>query len=1124
MWSNFSFLQQEFEPMFAMANKAEQHAYNDPIYCAFLCRKSLEQFIKWMYDNDEDLTIPADTTLNSLIFEQSFKNAIPQSLFRNINFIRITGNVAAHGSKKVEVNESLASVKFLFDFSLWVVRIYSRTLTPVVQFDENLLPKGDLIERTRKEAEQLAKQYEDTRQQLLRANEELLSKENFVKELEQRLAEVHAIKEQNREQVVLVSSVSEAETRLLYVDVLLKEAGWDISLPNATEFIINNCIVDGEIAKADYVLWGDDGKPLAVVEAKKTKLDAHKGQRQAEVYASGLEKIYAQRPILFYTNGFETNIWDDTFYPPREVQGFYTKDELQLLINRRIIRKPLSQQQINREIIDRYYQEEAIKRVAETLEKKARGALLVMATGSGKTRTAAALTDLLTKANWAKRILFLADRNALVTQAKNAFNKHLPQLTAIDLTKEDEDTASRIVFSTYQTMMNCVDNSKVDGLRFYGVGHFDVVIIDEAHRSIYERYRAIFKYFDAIYIGLTATPKADADKDTYEAFGLEPHNPTYAYELDRAVNDGYLVPPRAIKVPLKFPREGIKYKDLSAEDKERYERDFLETHGIVPDEVSNSAINDWLFNVDTVNKVLELLMEKGLKIEGGDKLGKTIIFAKNHNHAKFIEECFNNLYPDCKGKMLRVIDNQVYNAQDMIYQFSNPENKEFLIAVSVDMLDTGIDIPEILNLVIFKPVRSKSKFWQMIGRGTRLRPGIFGPRDDKKFFYVFDVCGNIEFFSSQIPETEPRLRGTLSEQIFKAKLRVAFILQEYRNLNLYQAFQQQLINELHQTVSSFNADDFRVRMELRYVEKYKNRDEWNELSNYNVIEIENHLAHLYSDDSNEPAKRFDLMMLQYILQDVERGKKTNCHKQQIQLTTRGLLKKLSIPVVKAQENLINAVLEDTFWINADIPTLDETRLALRNLIQYIEFEKQKILYTNIEDTLADVEEVNLLNQYQELGAYQKRVEKFIRENRNHITIHRIINNQPITKQEVEELERLLFSIDKNGNKELLEKAIDGKPLGKFIRSILGLDVNAAKEVFGNFLSNANLNPTQIHFINIIIDYLSVNGTIDKQLLFERPFTEINDQGLTGVFSMEQAGTIVKIIDTINKNATEAITG
>lgn len=757
-----------------------------------------------------------------------------------------------------------------------------------------------------------------------------------------------------------------------------------------------------------------------------------------------------------------------------------------------------------------------------TLENKARGALLVMATGSGKTRTAAAITDVLTKANWAKRILFLADRNALVTQAKNAFNTYLPQLTAIDLTKEEEDTASRIVFSTYPTIMNRIDNAKIEGNRYYGVGHFDVVIIDEAHRSIYMRYKSIFKYFDAIFMGLTATPKADGDKDTYEQFGLEAHNPTYAYELDKAVNDGYLVPPKGTKVPLKFPREGVKYNELTAEEKEAYEKDFLEATGAVPDAVDSSAVNTWLFNKDTVDKVLKILMDKGLKIEGGDRLGKTIIFAKNHDHAVFIEACFDKLYPHERGKMLRLIDNTVYNAQEMIYRFSDAENQEFQIAVSVDMLDTGIDIPEILNLVLFKPVRSKAKFWQMIGRGTRLRKDIFGPGKDKKNFYVFDVCANVEFFSSNIKETEPDVSGTLSERVFNAKLSLAFLLAQSLQSDADAILQQQLSDELHCIVSTFTTDDFRVRMEMMYVEKYKNRDEWNDLKLTDVLEIENHLAHLYIDEaSDEAARRFDLMTLKLMLQQTEKLPRFTYYQQQIKDTVKGLLKKLSIPPVKQQEELIRSLLEDVYWINADVAAHNETRLALRNLVQYVEPEERKNLYTNFEDTLANIEEVEIFAQYQELGSYKKRVEKFIRDNYDNITIHRICNNKPITKTELEELERLLFSIDKNGNKERLEKAIDGKPLGSFIRSILGLDINAAKEAFAEFLHKGNLSVDQINFINTIIDYLSVKGTIDRQMLFAKPFTEINDQGLAGVFDMEQGGRIISIVDRINKNAIEA---
>lgn len=1118
MTSNFTFLQQEFESLLHTAQRAEQHVHTDPMYCAILCRKSLEEFIKWLYDHDEDLEIPPDTTLNSLMHEQSFKNLVPPALFRNINLVRKIGNNAIHTNQRTEKRDAIASLKILHDFGLWVVRLYSRGQTPVIPFEESILPTGEPVERTRLQMQELARQYQDVQQQLIRANEELQRNEQLARQLQEKLQEVHEVKQQNTVSAgEFTFSVSEAETRRIYIDALLKEAGWDLAAPRTIEFEVKGMPHDGGIGYADYVLWGDDGKPLGVVEAKKTMADAYKGKRQAELYANCLEQMFGQRPVIYYTNGFETHTWDDTFYPPRQVQGFYTKDELQLLINRRTTRKKLAEIPIDKEIVNRYYQEEAIKRVEETLEKKARGALLVMATGSGKTRTAAALADIFTKANWAKKILFLADRNALVTQAKNAFNTLLPHLTAIDLTKEEEDTASRVVFSTYPTIMNRIDSTKVDGHRYYGVGHFDVIIIDEAHRSVYMKYRAIFEYFDAIFIGLTATPKSDADKDTYELFGLELHNPTYAYELDTAVNDKYLVPPKAMKVPVRFPRDGVKYNELSEEEKKEYEKEFLENYGYIPEEVSGSAINTWLFNEDTVNKVLDVLMEQGQKIEGGDLLGKTIIFAKNHNHAVYIEECFNKRYPQYAGKMLRIIDNQVYNTQDMIYRFSDPENREFQIAVSVDMLDTGIDIPEILNLVFFKPVRSKAKFWQMVGRGTRLCKNIFGPGMDKECFYIFDVCGNLEFFSTNIKETEPGLRGTLSQQIFTAKLNLAFILEERKATGEDLLLKVQLLDELHQIVVALKEDDFRVRMKLQYVEKYRSRDQWNALSNLDVSAIENHISPLYTDNkSEESARWFDLMILNLMLAQVQQSPRQKFYQLQVTETTRGLLKKLSIPDVKAKEPLIRHIQEDEYWQQAGLTTHNQSRLDLRHLIKYIDPVFKPNLYTNFKDEVGNIEEVQILTQYQELGSYKKRVEKFIRDNQHHITIHRIRNNKPITGQEIEELERLLSGLDQNSNKELLEKVTKGQSLAAFIRSILGLDINAAKEAFAGFLSKGNMSATQINFINAIIDYFSVNGTIDKKMLFDKPFTDIDYRGISGVFNNEETVKVISIIDKLNE--------
>ena len=578
--------------------------------------------------------------------------------------------------------------------------------------------------------------------------------------------------------------VSEADTRRRYIDLSLKEAGWDDLQPDYhLEYTVTGMPISTNqsgVGYVDYVLWGDNGLPLAVIEAKKAMADPRQGKHQAELYADCLAQMTGQRPIIFYSNGFDTFLWDDQFYPERKVQGFYSKDELQLLIDRRTTRLDIRQFSVNNAITNRAYQLEAIKRVAENsvcensagqLRGRARQSLLVMATGSGKTRTAASLVEMLTKCHWAKRVLFLADRNALVTQAKKAFNEHLPHLSAINLTQEKEDNGTRLVFSTYPTIMNRIDGLD-GGERFYGVGHFDVIIIDEAHRSIYQKYKAIFDYFDALLIGLTATPKTEVDHNTYRLFGIEDDNPTFAYELNSAVEEGFLVPPKAISVPLQFVREGVKYHDLSEQEKAQYEEKFGDpSTGEVPDAISSSALNKWLFNTDTVDKVLAHLMTYGIKVQGGDKLGKTIIFAKNHEHALFIEQRFNKNYPEYAGKFLRVIDNYASKAQSLLETFvdhyaeHNPQ-----IAVSVDMMDTGVDAPRVVNLVFFKPVRSATKFWQMIGRGTRLCPDLFGAGKDKTYFVIFDFCQNFEFFGENPDGIEGRAVKSLTQQIFAAKL------------------------------------------------------------------------------------------------------------------------------------------------------------------------------------------------------------------------------------------------------------------------------------------------------------------------------------------------------------------
>lgn len=681
--TNFSFIQSDWLPLKQTLTDAEKSVYASPEYAAILCRKSLEEWVHWLYENDVDLELPYDTTLNSLMFQQEFKDLLSDTLFKQVNVVRKLGNDAVHTNFKIQPTSALHALKIMHNFSGWVVRVYSGTKVIVPPFNESVVPV---------ESEEVK-----TKKQLKVLENELLQTKEINRKLQDEL-ERNKLNKEAHENIVPPSDPNEALTRKLYIDLLLQEAGWDANGHNVSEYPVTGMPTgDGKnngIGKVDYVLWGDDGKPLAVVEAKRTSREPRVGQNQAKLYADCLEQAHHQRPIIFYTNGFETWIWDDVEYAPRKIYGFYKKDELALLIQRRTTRKSLIESEINKDIAGRYYQIEAIRSIGKVLENRGRESLLVMATGSGKTRTAAAIVDLLSKCNWAKRVLFLADRTALVYQARNAFTNHLPHLPNVDLTREKDTIDARVVFSTYQTMINQIDNAFDDNQRHFSIGHFDVIIFDEIHRSVYNRYKAIFEYFDGYRIGLTATPKSEADRDTYQLFNLEPGIPTYAYELDQAVEDNFLVPPKGITVPIKFQREGIKYAELSPEEQLKYEEEFTDpVTGEFPNEINSSALNNWLFNTGTVDKVIGHLMENGIKVAGGDRLGKTIIFARNHRHAKFIEERFNIQYPHYKGHFCKVIDNYEEYAYDILKRFSEKESSPH-IAISVDMLDTGIDVPE----------------------------------------------------------------------------------------------------------------------------------------------------------------------------------------------------------------------------------------------------------------------------------------------------------------------------------------------------------------------------------------------------------------------------------------------
>lgn len=1141
--SNFKFLQTEWLSLYRKLKTAEERVIIEPVSAASYCRLVLEESMHLIYDL-EHIEKPFNTELVNLMNEEGIKNVIPYHLREGLHIVRKTGNNAAHYGNRITSKEALISIRYIYDFTKWFALNYSKSAPELPDlFDEQSIPKLGEKQRQIKEQqqeqekvyqqllEQVAKLQQEKESILAKAQESEATLESFKLQTEQAVKDLKKQKQSRFKPIA--TEFTEAQTRQHLIDVDLKEAGWfQLTEGRDLEYPVLGMPVTADNPRGngfvDYVLWDDNGKPLALIEAKRTTKDVEIGKHQATLYANCLEKIHGQRPIIFYTNGYETKIWEDTFYSsPRRVYGFYTKEELQWLIQKRTTIKDIRKATINTAIANRPYQFEAINRVAETfvtdgatgLCGNKRRALLVMATGSGKTRTAAALVDVLFKNNWVKRVLFLADRNALVRQAKNNFSEYLPDLSSIDLTEEKENDTTRLVFSTYPSMMNRIDSIRNAEERFYGVGHFDLIIVDEAHRSIYNRYKAIFDYFDASVVGLTATPKDGIDHNTFELFGCSNEDPTFLYELHQAVPQ-YLNPYKNIDITTNFLREGIKYKDLTDKEKEKFEQTFEDkTTGLFPEEIRANAMNKWLFNKDTVNKVLDALMQHGLKIEGGDKLGRTIIFAVNQNHAKFIVDCFTERYPDKPAGFISMIHNEVSHAQSLIdafcdkYKENNPQ-----IAVSVDMMDTGIDAVRILNLVFFKVVRSYAKFWQMIGRGTRLCEDVFGPNQPKDHFLIFDVCGNFDFFEVQKQGKETKIGKPITQQIFESRVHLSRLLietDEEGDLELSTS----LRDLLHKSITQLDKSRFQVAMNLKYVDEFSNRTRWNNLDSSDVHTLEEYLSDLPIPESiNEMARRFDLMMLKLQMATLMMSGTKKKFEETLIDIAEGLSLKYTIPAVLRSKPLIESIKKQDFYKGISQKKLDCIREELRELVQYLESSNRAIIFTNLQDSdvIVSVNEPDLSSNYG--ASYRRRVESFIRENRHQLTISKLQSNEPITAKELKLLEDILFDGDERGTRSDFVKEFGEEPLGVFIRGIIGLDVKAAQNAFAEFLQAGSLRADQMTFIQNIITYLTKNGTIEPSMLFEPPFTDMNDQGLLGLFEDGDAHKVISIIERINENA------
>ncbi|RBQ16231.1 restriction endonuclease subunit R [Spongiactinospora rosea] len=1103
--SNFGFLKAEWPSLYDQAIRAERLAIADPRTSCFYARRTIELALNWLYKVDDTLREPHHRDLSAMINEPTLVNLAGPALRAKMDVIRRQGNLAVHSARPVHSRDATRTVAELFHVLYWLARNYAQHEADVpasgLEFDASVIPvpePASVRQKKQAELQAMATKFSEQQEELAKERRRSQDLDAEVMRLREQIKAAKLVNAQRRD----THDYNEAETRSHLIDLLLHEAGWPLDKAEDREYSVDrlSSTKSGK-GRVDYVLWDDDGRPLGLVEAKAATHSPLEGQEQAKEYATALEYKFSRRPVIFYTNGYKTWIWDDgNKYPPRPIQGFYTKDELRSLIARRASRQALSSTPINEEIVERYYQHRAIRRIGERFDRdNQRHALLVMATGSGKTRTAIALVDVLQKAGWIKRVLFLADRKELVTQATNAFKQHLPGTPVINLLTEKNDSA-RVYVSTYPTMLNLINKVSDNGERKFGPGYFDLVIVDEAHRSIFNKYRAIFDYFDTLLVGLTATPKNEIDRNTYRVFNLEEGNPTDAYDLDQAKEDGFLVGPFTINVPLKFPQRGLRYDDLSDEEKARWdELDWDEDDG-APTEVAADEVNRFLFNDDTIDKMLQTVMTYGYRVDGGDRLGKTIVFARNQRHAEFIVDRFNMLYPEHGGEFARVISHQTRGAEQLIDEFRRKDSA-LRMAVSVDMLDTGIDIPEIVNLVLAKAVRSKTKFWQMIGRGTRLCKDLFGPGQDKAQFLVFDLARNVEYFNADIAETEGRAQQSLSERLFAQRADLLYILdQEQPSAEGDVAVRSDVAIRLQGEVAGMNRNNIEVRRHLHEVDTFLDPESWKQITAEKRDELKDKLAGLPStfkdDDSSEEAKRFDLLALRLQLGLLVGDPGYGALRLQVQRIAEDLLDPTTLnnPVVARHAELLTDLTGEDWWQDVTLSMLETMRRTLRGLVRLIPARRRAVVYTDFEDELGELthSELRGLAIGTDRSKFERKVRTYLRSHDDNLVVQKLLRGRQITSSDLDALKDVFLDLGFGTDADIDQIAEQHEGFGLFLRSITGLSREAAVRAFSEFQQGRTLSPAEYSFVELIIDSLAKNGYLDVSDLYEPPFKRLGD--------------------------------
>lgn len=1081
---NFDYLKENphLATLHSYCDIAEVCQMSDPEKSALNGRRALEWLVRAIYEL-KNIEVGERTSLYTLIDGEPFKQFIgDERLMMAVHYIRKAGNSGAHLGEVTKKQSffALLNLHNVVGASLVKLRVFDSF--PV--FDKTLIPTSPDIHI------EPAKKPEPT--------------PAFVESVDmEQVADAPAEPHD--------TGISEAETRKYFIDIMLEEAGWQVlskegvsaPLKAGIEIEVSGMPNNEGKGYADYVLFGSNGKPLAVVEAKRTTASPEKGKHQAELYADCLEKQYGVRPVIYYTNGYRTQVIDGLGYPPRTVYGYHTAEDLELLIQRRG-RSSITDLHIKDEITNRDYQKMAIRSVCERFNNMHRRTLLVMATGTGKTRVSISLVDVLARNGWVKNVLFLADRTALVKQAAKNYSKLLPSFTTCILSEDKEpDMAARIMFSTYQTMINYIDTDS----KGFSVGRFDLVIIDEAHRSVFGKYTAIFDYFDCLLVGLTATPRDEVEHNTFELFKIDEQD-TFAYELGEAVADKYLVPYNGLKRGTSILANGIKYDSLSKEEKEQFEEIWKyekAKKALAPTDkysrnIESSEMFTYIYNIDTIDKVLQDLMQNGIKVQNGERIGKTIIFAYRHDHAELIVERFGVLFPEYGSDFCVLIDNRVTYAQDLINKFEVRDGMP-QIAVTVDMLDTGIDVPDILNLVFFKPVHSKIKFWQMIGRGTRLSENIFGVDKHKENFIIFDWCNNFEFFSQNPNGKESVPQQSLTERLFCVRTDIAVALQHanYQAQAFVKGLHDSLKAELRSQVTELQETHISVRQHWEAVDKFRKEQTWVYLSSVDAVLLKEEVAPLISKSLlDEKAKLFDLLM--YSIEISLLVPEVNSARSQRKVVDISLLlqERASIPQVAAKMPIIKSLSESVFWESPTLDRLEYVRVELREIIKFLVGSENRKFTIDIEDTVIDKGQAETLLP----RTYKQKIVDYLAEHRSHPAIQKIVNIEQLTREDIVELERIMWK--ELGTKEEYQKYVAsgnmlcGDCVAAFVRSQVGVDRAKALEAFSSFIGSNVLNSMQEEYLKTIITYVCSNGDITPATLMTKaPFDAYKWQTVFG---------------------------